>query len=135
MVLLVCAVLVSGLGGEARSFEVLLKGDIGNGAVEPNYVEINSAATLNAGGTGIDVLLDQTYQSGSSYYLGFRDLGFHPLYGDLVHVNDYSGYQIILTLAGLTPGMYTMETFLNRIWYEDPALPANVDIYANGDAD
>ncbi|MHC4647536.1 MAG: LamG-like jellyroll fold domain-containing protein [Planctomycetota bacterium] len=132
--LLICAGLVLGLVGRARGFEELLKVDIGTGgAVEPGFVGIGEDTdeepyiVPDVNGTGIDIMLETTCPGN---WLGFRDNGFHPLYGDLVHVNDWFGYAVIMTLGGLSPGTYSMESYHNNIWTAEAAV-SNLDILVN----
>ncbi|MHC4477301.1 MAG: LamG domain-containing protein [Planctomycetota bacterium] len=136
--LVVFAVLLLVSTGRAWGLEELLRVDLGRheADVAEGYVFIGNDASSTAepfivadvNGTGIDVILETTY---AGNYLGFRTELAVPLYGSLVHVNDWFGEGIILTLGGLSPGTYSMESYHNNVWTGNPAPVSNLDILVN----
>jgi hypothetical protein len=136
--LVVCTVLVLVSAGRALALEELLRVDIGRyeADVAEGYVFIGNDASsteepfmvTDVNGTGIDVILETTY---AGNFLGFRTELAVPLYGSLVHVNDWFGEGIVLTLGSLAPGTYSMESYHNNVWTDNPAPVSNLNILVN----
>ncbi len=80
----------------------------------------------NVCGSGIDVTLETTWPAGNT--LGFRDNGFHELFGDCIFVDNHPESGIVVTIGNLAPGSYSFTGYHNDIWGTWGAV---FDVYVN----
>ena len=138
LIFLVSLVLVLGLINSSKAGQFSFKLDLGleGHQVPEGFCEISGGPgsspepwiVNNVCGSGIDVTLETTWPDGDT--LGFRDNGFHPLFGDCIFVDNHPDCGVVVTVSGLAPGSYAFTGYHNNIW---GVVGGEFDVYVDGD--